>query len=54
MPPQGRGADPGKVIERMGQQLGEQAKQLAVASVMIESLEEEIAVLRAQQTDSTT
>lgn len=46
---QSRGADPGAVIDRMSIRLGEAAKQLVIAEIMIEGLEEENARLRADQ-----
>lgn len=42
------GADPGKVIDMMSRQIGEQAKNLAIAQCVIEDQEQEIGMLRAQ------
>ena len=42
------GADPGQVIDHMANMLGEQAKNLAIANVVIASQEQEIVKLRAQ------
>jgi predicted RNA-binding protein YlqC (UPF0109 family) len=46
---QNHGADPGKVIARMGNQIGALYTELCTAMEVIETLEEQNEILRKQQ-----
>jgi predicted RNase H-like nuclease (RuvC/YqgF family) len=51
MSQQQRGADPTKVIQKMGSQIGSLYTEIAARDAIIEDLENELSALKAQQTD---